>query len=207
MLAAARGASLIIYEGHVSYQEVIYVPYARSPVPDEFYEEARGAVENHTPDQPEEPVAKERAAVPLPQIPDKPSRLTEPLRRMPAVILQSCDSLDEELLDSVDGLGCVAVIGSVTPIHSGSGSMLVGALAESLLVHGDTLGEALRDAQNYLFCLEDLKAQRGLKEQAKSRRVALSFRLWGDPETLVPAGPPRSPHNSPVAAHWSGRAS
>ena len=107
---------------------------------------------------------------------------------LPVVILQSCDSLDERVLWRIDELGGVALVGSVTPIHSGSGSGLVKALSDAVLYRGATLGEALRDAQNYLFCLEDLKTRRGQKEQAKSRRVALSFRLWGDPGVARAAG-------------------
>jgi hypothetical protein len=53
------------------------------------------------------------------------------------------------------------------------------------------------------LCLEDLKLVRGMKQQGKTHRVALSFRLWGDPE--LPALGPRAqrPHGKPVAAHWS----
>ena len=57
----------------------------------------------------------------------------------------------------IDELGGVALVGSVTPIHSGSGSAMVKAMSDAMLYRGRTLGEALRDAQNYLFCLEDLK--------------------------------------------------
>ena len=109
------------------------------------------------------------------------------------------------MLWRIDELGGVALVGSVTPIHSGSGSALVKALSDAVLYRGATLGEALRDAQNYLFCLEDLKARRGQKEQAKSRRVALSFRLWGDPELRVLAGVGRAGRPSP-AGDRCGRA-
>ena len=117
------------------------------------------------------------------------------------VILQSCDSLDERVLWRIDELGGVALVGSVTPIHSGSGSALVKALSDAVLYRGATLGEALRDAQNYLFCLEDLKTRRGQKEQPKSRRMALSFRLWGDPELRAVPAAEVLPESPPLAIH------
>ena len=108
-----------------------------------------------------------------------------PLAGLPIVVLQSCESLDDAVLWRLDELGGVAVIGSMTPIHSGCGSALLNAAMTSLLYRGGTLGETLRDAENYMFCVEDLKARRGHKERAKGIRVALSFRLWGDPELQV----------------------
>jgi hypothetical protein len=205
ILAAARKASLLIYEGHVAYQDLIYVPYQHEHAPDSYYEEALGMLENSTPDvsaPPPAPAAAGNRPSP-PPVPDKPNRLEEPLERMPLAVLQSCDSLDEALLDRVDELGCVGVIGSITPIHSGSGSILAHALVNGLLYRGDTVGQSLRDAQNYLLCLADLKAQRGMKEQGSGQRVAISFRLWGDPELALFAAPavPRQP---PVDAEWTG---
>jgi hypothetical protein len=206
VLAAARKASLLIYEGHVSYQDLIYVPYQHEHAPDSYYEEALGMLENSTPDVSDPPPAAPAAAdnlPPPPPPPDKPNRLEEPLGLMPLAVLQSCDSLDEQLLDRADELGCVGVIGSVTPIHSGSGSILAHALVNGLLYRGDTVGESLRDAQNYLLCLADLKAQRGMKEQGSGQRVAISFRLWGDPELRIFAAP-AVPRDPPVAAEWTG---
>ena len=205
VMAAVRGASLILYEGHVSYQDMIDVAYGHAIVPDTYYEEAVDALENNTPDAVAVPRPDDTPAAtpPVPAPAEKPSRLVEPLGEMPIVVLQSCESLDEQLLDRIDELGGVAGIGSVTAIHSGSGSMLVQALADGVLYYGDTLGESLRDAQNYLFCVGDLKIDRGLKEQAKSRRVALSFRLWGDPELPVLRGPLREPRQTPVTAQWT----
>ncbi len=203
VLAAARKASLLIYEGHVAYQDLIYVPYQHEHAPDSYYEEALGMLENSTPDvsDPPAPAATDDLP-PAPSLPDKPNRLEEPLSLMPLAVLQSCDSLDEQLLDRADELGCVGVIGSVTPIHSGSGSILAHALVNGLLYRGDTAGEALRDAQNYLLCLADLKAQRGMKEQGSGQRVAISFRLWGDPELAIFAAP-AVPRDPPVAAEWT----
>ena len=205
ILAAAHRASLIIYEGHAAYQDLIYVPYTHVYVPDGYYEEALDLIENPAAEVPVETSTASSAPdnlPPLPPPPEKPNRLERPLNHFPVVVLQSCDSLDEELLDQIDDLGCSAVIGSMTPIHSGSGSILAHTLATSLLYRGATLGESLRDAQNYLFCLGDLKILRGLKEQAASRRVALSFRLWGDPE--LPVFPDAlKPLEPPVTAQWT----
>jgi hypothetical protein len=204
VLSAAKRASLIIYEGHVSYQDLFDVHYGRTRVPDENYEESLGALENHTPDAAPAPAQNAQPpAQPLPPPPKPQGHLEEPLPELPIAVLQSCESLDDLLLDRVDELGCAAVIGSVTNIHSGSGSMLVGALSNALIQEGDTIGESLRDAQNYLFCLDDLKIQRGMKDQAKSHRVAISFRLWGDPELPVFPDVSRHPHAKPVSARWT----
>jgi len=205
ILAAARKASLLIYEGHVAYQDLIYVPYQHEHVPDSYYEEALGMLESNASDASDPPPAS-AASNNLPSPPpvsDKPNRLQEPLERMPLALLQSCDSLDEQLLDRADELGCVGVIGSVTPIHSGSGSILAHALVNGLLYRGDTVGQSLCDAQNYLLCLADLKAQRGMKEQGSGQRVAISFRLWGDPELVLFAAP-AVPRDPPVDAQWTG---
>ncbi len=204
VLSAAKRASLIIYEGHVSYQDLFDVHYGRARVPDENYEESLDALENRTPDAAPEPAQHAQPpARPLPPPPRPQGRLEEPLSELPIAVLQSCESLDDLLLDRVNELGCAAVIGSVTNIHSGSGSMLVEALSNALIQNGDTIGESLRDAQNFLFCLDDLKIQRGMKDQAKSHRVAISFRLWGDPELPVFPEVSRHPHAKPVSARWT----
>ena len=59
---------------------------------------------------------------------------------LPVVVLQSCDSLDERVLWRIDELGGVALVGSVTPIHSGSGSSLVQAMSDAILYRGADLG-------------------------------------------------------------------
>ncbi|MGA2034304.1 MAG: hypothetical protein ABSG68_18820 [Thermoguttaceae bacterium] len=209
VLAAARNATWIIYEGHVSYQDLFDVPSpSRASSEGYFEEELESLGENSRPAGKEAaglaaPPAGGAGAPPRTVVAEGGNRLQGPLEGLPVVVLQSCDSLDEPVLWRIDELGGVAVIGSVTPIHSGSGSALVHALADAALYRGDTLGEALRDAQNYLFCLEDLKVRLGMHEQAKTRRVALSFRLWGDPEIQVLPGPRRQPQHDPVAAQWT----
>ena len=130
--------------------------------------------------------------------------LQGPLAGLPIVVLQSCESLDDAVLWRLDELGGVALIGSMTPIHSGCGSALLNAAMSSMLYRGGTLGEALRDAENYMFCVEELKARRGHKEQAKGVRVALSFRLWGDPELQVLPSRLGEPRQAPVRAEWVG---
>jgi hypothetical protein len=210
----ANSANAIIYEGHTAYQDLIDVPYARrTTTPDTYFEEELDQLEagEPEPEPPVEPEPPRRPEESRPLAPARPlvtlpgsSHLQGPLAGLPVLIMQGCDSLDEPLLWRIDELGGVAVIGSMTAIHSASGSALVQATAAAVLYGGDSLGEALRDAQNYLLCLEDLKTRRGHKEQAKGRRVAVSFRLWGDPEQrFFPArlGPPAQ---SPIALAWTG---
>jgi hypothetical protein len=124
------------------------------------------------------------------------------LQAVPFVILQSCHSLDQVVAQKVFGCGGVGLLGTVTNVHSASGSAFAKAYCDGLLYRGRTVGEALRDARNYFLCLARLKTQRGHKEQAKVYRVAMSFRLWGDPEvTLLPTGPTRM-RWAPVSAKF-----
>jgi hypothetical protein len=123
---------------------------------------------------------------------------------VPVVFLQTCESLRRESFRQLHELGGAAMIGTGSPIHSASGSGFMKAMADSMLYRHSTLGEALRDARNYFACLMDLKNTRGHNEQAKTRRTAISFRLWGDPELeLFPQGLP-GPMLAPLAAEWAG---
>ena len=240
IMTLAKTAQVIIYEGHLGYQDLIDVPYARrTTTPDTYFEEERDQLEGDSDKAEGHPEGTRRKAegepasgldrqtpIPNPQTPipnplspipsatplPKPNvvvavpaanRLQGPLGGLPIVIMQSCESLDEPLLWRIDELGGVAVIGSMTPIHRASGSALVNAAATAVLYQGATLGEALRDAQNYLLCLEDLKGRRGHKEQAKGQRVAVSFRLWGDPEMRFFPGRLDRPIESPIALQWT----
>lgn len=100
--------------------------------------------------------------------------------KFPLLILQSCNSLeDTEILAN---RGPIALVGSSTRVHSASGSSYINAYMDSLLYESSTLGEALRDTKNYFISVVNLKTKRGHQEQTKTRRVALTFRLWGDPE-------------------------
>ena len=133
-----------------------------------------------------------------------PRRLQGPLTGLPIVFLQSCESADDGTLWRLDELGGAALIGSMTSIHSGAGSAMLNAAMTSALYRGGTLGEVLRDAQNYMLCIEELKGRRGHKEQAKGVRVALSFRLWGDPELRLLPMPLSRPRLAAVRAQWVG---
>jgi len=203
ILTAARSANLILYEGHLAYQDLIDAPVLRRsqaqeyPLDDEDLEGVAGA--KRTIDQDVAPLPAPRVVMAEPVS----RHLQGPLAGLPIVILQSCESMDDAVLWRLDELGGVALIGSMTPIHSGCGSALLNAAMSSMLYRGCTLGEMLRDAQNYIFCVEELKARRGYKEKAKAVRAALSFRLWGDPELhiLPPLGKPRQ---APVQAEWIG---
>ncbi len=231
VMAAARSASLIIYEGHSAYQDLFDVPTAhRATMPDWYFDEeldmldeggqrAAGSDQRAAGSSQQSAVSGQRSAVSGQQLSDGPaaagaatypvtpprsSRLQGPMRGLPIVVLQGCGSLEEPVLWRIDELGGAAVVGSFTAIHSGSGSALVQAVADAVLYDGCTLGEAMRDAQNYLLCLEDLKGRRGYTEQAKGQRVALSFRLWGDPEMCVLPGAVGRPARAPVAIAWTG---
>ena len=134
--------------------------------------------------------------------PAQQEALRPDLDGLPLVILQSCHSLDQIVAAKVFRQGGVALLGTVTSVHSASGSSFAKAYCDGMLYRGQTVGEALRDARNYFLCLAKLKAQRGHKEQAKVYRVAMSFRLWGDPEaTVLPKKPARA-RLAPVSAKF-----
>ena len=139
-----------------------------------------------------------------PHGPGSPNIQSEPieyLEGLPVVILQSCNSLDLDIARRILNLGGVAVIGSVTNVHSASGSTFVKAFCDGLLYRGLTLGEALRDARNYYLCLAELKTQRDHSETPKVYRVALSFCLWGDPELRLSGEGLPKPKRRPVSLH------
>jgi hypothetical protein len=202
ILTAARAANLILYEGHVSYQDLIDEPVLKRSQAEDFPldEEEEGGERGRAGEREADSQAAPRV------VPGEPTfrHMQGPLEGLPIVFLQSCESLDDAVLWRMDELGGVALIGSMTAIHSGCGSSLLNAAMSSLLYRGGTLGETLRDAQNYMFCVEELKARRGHKEQAKGVRVALSFRLWGDPELQVLPNRPGAPRQAPVRAEWIG---
>lgn len=124
------------------------------------------------------PVSADETA-PLPQ---------QELNGLPFVLLQSCSSMSDYYTDPYFDAGAVAVIGSVTPIHSGSGSSFAKAFCNALLYQTNRTGEALRFAKNYFLCLQQLKAGRHHQNLHPGWRVGHSFRLYGDPElALFPA--------------------
>lgn len=124
------------------------------------------------------------------------------LQGLPVIILQSCQSLDLATLQRLSDLGCSALVGSSGNVHSASGSTFIKAVVDRILYHDASLGEALCDARNYFFLLQDLKNLRGHREQAKSHRVALSFHLWGDPELRVYTRRVPQPWRPPVSVAW-----
>jgi len=145
------------------------------------------------------------AETPAPQIepPLAPPRDPPELNASPLVILQSCHSLSLDTGSRIFDLGGAAVVGSMTNIHSASGSAFIKAFCDAALYRRATAGEALRDARNYFLCLASLRAARGHKEYAKSVRAALSFRLWGDPEARFTAGFGKDPSLQPIRAEWA----
>ncbi len=204
ILIAARSANLILYEGHLAYQDLIDAPVLKRsqaedyPLEEEDLERPEGAKRADDRDEDARPAPRVVPAEPTSR------HLQGPLAGLPIVVLQSCESLDDAVLWRFDELGGVALVGSMTPIHSGCGSALLNAAMTSMLYRGGTLGEMLRDAQNYMFCVEELKARRGHKEMAKGVRVAMSFRLWGDPELQVLPTRLGEPRQAPIRAQWVG---
>lgn len=120
---------------------------------------------------------------------------------IPLVILQSCHSLDDSASDIL-AAGSVGIVGSVTNIHSASGSAFIKAFCDGFLYRGDTMGEALRDARNYLLCVAELKTKREHTQQAKVSRAAYGFGLWGDPEIKLFDGLHRRPQRRTVSASF-----
>ena len=41
-------------------------------------------------------------------------------------------------------------------------------MSDAIFYRGATLGESLRDAQNFLFCLGDLRSRRGQKNRRRA---------------------------------------
>ena len=196
VLAAARRATLIVYEGHIGHQELF-------PAIEEAENNGNGA-------------AAERPVAPMPaQTADEPvvptaddagvAAMADHLDGLPIAILQACDALKPDVVREVHRLGGVALLGGTTPVHSGSGSLLAKALLDAALYEGRSLGEALADAQNFLFCVQELRRLRGHDEMAKVQRVALSFRLWGDPELRVFRESHDAPQRKLLSARWASK--
>jgi hypothetical protein len=202
ILSAAKTANLIVYEGHLSVQQLIDSPSLERTPLQEYPNDPDDDLEASEP--PSGPEKSSSAAPRVVLAEPIPRHLQGPLNGLPIVFLQSCESLDDGMLWRLDELGGVAMIGSMTSIHSGAGSSMLNAAMNSMLYRGGTLGESLRDAQNYMLCVEELKGRRGHKEQAKGIRVALSFRLWGDPELKPWPMPLSEPRQAPVRAEWLG---
>lgn len=134
---------------------------------------------------------------------DEISQSTDPceLEGIPLILIQSCHSLDDTILDILT-TGAVGIVGSKTNIHSASGSAFIKSFCDGLLYRSDTIGEALRDAKNYLLCVSALKKARGHTQYAKVERVAHSFHLWGDPEMRLYNGLQNSQRIKAVSARF-----
>lgn len=184
-VAAAETANLIVYQGHLNDQALFE---------DESF--LLGAHEGAATDL--SPQGRQVSEFARRYLGKKSRRL----RGDATVILQSCKSLSPELYQRIVRLGGSGLVGSVTNIHSASGSTFIDALIDRLLYDGATLGEALRSARNYYLLFADLKEQRGHSQGYKSLRVALSFRVWGDPELVVFPSLPARPNLAPVHARW-----
>jgi len=175
VLAAAATAQVLVYQGHVEHQQLI----PKQSEADETDGDVASGPNDH-------------------------EEMLGHFGALPIVVLQSCDSLRPGVLNRVRSAGGVALLAASTPVHSASGSSLFKAVADASLYRDATLGDALRDAQNYFLCLDQLKRQRGHKERAKGLRAAATFRLWGDPELrLFPQRLP-APARKPVAARMRG---
>jgi len=229
---AAKKAHLIIYEGHVSDQSLLQDPCSIFEAEEQYQEEwgyvpiddlpssnsAESEPASCTDDEVcytfstegttacddypapisyhEETFYSAEPTLPLPNI------RIDRLEGLPLIVLQSCHSLEEDVAKYVFSLGGVGLVGSVTNVHSASGSAFIKAFCDGLLYNGDTIGEALRDARNYFLCLRDLKQKRGHTEMAKVYRAALSFCLWGDPEIRITTGSTRNPKLQPLSAKF-----
>lgn len=132
--------------------------------------------------------------------PDEMPEAPEPCKLEAAslVIIQSCHSLDDTVLDILTS-GAIGIVGSKTNIHSASGGAFIKAFCDGLLYRSDTIGEAMRDAKNYLLCVTALKKARGHTQYAKVERVAYSFQFWGDPELRMYPGLTKSRKIRPVS--------
>ncbi len=181
---AASKATLLIYEGHITDQLLFPCPQEDPSYegydpeipweddPESYnYERYRVAFSDQL---------KPAGESPWKKIPPRPK-----LESLPLTVIQSCHSLSPELCKEIYLAGSLGFVGTTTNIHSASGSSFVKTFLHGILYRADTVGEALRDARNFFFCLAQLKSKRGHTQQAKAYRVALSFCLWGDPEVRL----------------------
>jgi len=224
ILEAARKAHLIIYEGHLSDQLLFQDPSNIFEPEEEDEEDWQympsddpaivGTTSSKTTSCVFDKILLSLSAEQTNVYEDFPISLSsqsetswlvpyvgvDQLEGLPLIVLQSCHSLEEVVANQVFNLGGIGVVGSVTNIHSASGSAFIKAFCDGLLYRSDTVGEALRDARNYFFCLAELKRKRKHTEMAKVYRVALSFCLWGDPELRLATELTRKPKRRPVSA-------
>ncbi|WP_373044638.1 hypothetical protein [Vulgatibacter sp.] len=103
-----------------------------------------------------------------------------------AFFLQGCYTLDRADPYLLIERGANAVLGSYMAVYSASGSGFARAWVNAQLHDGETMGEALVTARNYLLATVELKKRRGHKDWRKTLRAALSWELWGDPTAPLP---------------------
>ncbi|MHB1426445.1 MAG: C25 family cysteine peptidase [Gemmataceae bacterium] len=105
------------------------------------------------------------------------------------VFLQSCLSLTEPRVSSLFNRGAFAVLGSSTRTYSGSGGAYSLAFFNSVLYEDRPVGDALRQAKNFLLTYALLKEKRlgkGATRTGANIRSAWAFTLWGDPTLKLP---------------------
>jgi hypothetical protein len=81
------------------------------------------------------------------------------------------------------------VVGTSTRTYSGSGGACSLAFFTALLYEGRSVGEALRQAKNFLLLYALLKEKRlgpGARRTGANLRAAWAFTLWGDPTLRLP---------------------
>jgi hypothetical protein len=122
------------------------------------------------------------------------------------VFLQSCLALAEPKVHPLLGRGAVGVIGSSTRTYSASGGACSLAFFNALLYEQRSVGDALRQAKNFLLAYSLLKEKRlgkGATRTGANVRAAWAFTLWGDPTLKLP--PPRrsaaDPQHLPPIRH------
>jgi hypothetical protein len=219
--SSAHDSQVIIFEGHIidmpvflggsgdqqTYSEEWYgqdetdgLIYYQADEPDEYNTVDFGQAMSEEPNEWKNTNYQQTGVLTkAPSVPVVVPQDANQLDGFPLVVLQSCHSLDDTSLGILasDALG---IVGSVANIHSASGSAFIKTFCDGLLYRGDTVGEALRDARNYLLCVSELKTKRGHQQQAKVNRVAYSFHLWGDPEAKLFSSLPKRPKRQAVSA-------
>ena len=112
------------------------------------------------------------------------------------VFLQSCLSLTEPRVGALLRRGGFGVVGSSTRTYSGSGGACSLAFFNAVLYEKQSVGDALRQAKNFLLAYSLLKEKRLGKSATHigaNIRSAWAFTLWGDPTLKLPL-PARSGH-------------
>jgi hypothetical protein len=118
----------------------------------------------------------------------------------PFVFLQSCLALMEEKVQPLLDRGAVAVVGTSTRTYSASGGAFSLAYFNAILYEQRTLGEALRQAKNFMQAYIQLKEKRlgaDARRTGANHRAAWAFTLWGDPTLKLPPAV-KSPQRQPV---------